>query len=119
MSKFKVGDLVYAIGYEHKDWQYEVVMTGLVRAMSNDEGILVKCTKKPEGSIVDVGFSSIVSPNSIALRPKIHKVTVITYTHPGAASPRSITEYTEAEFRKYHAHLTVLNVTEIEVEFSE
>lgn len=127
VSKFKAGDKVYALGYPHKDWEYEVLMVGLVSA-ADEPCVLALATKVPKHAVVKVGYSSLLKENKLAKLPTIVRSFPVWHVYyldvHGRVQFRTINAKNlrdEADVKlhilNYHGGSRVLEVTKVEREF--
>lgn len=126
MSKFKVGDLVYAKTFEHKDWQYKVLETDL-KDSNGKPLLLLEYVKTPDRAAVRLGSHVLLGENWLAKLPTVVRSAPMWHVyyldvHGGVQiSVQDASDFkTENDVRNYilnYRGMSVLEITKVEREF--
>lgn len=126
MSKFKAGDKVYALGYPHRDWEYEILMVDL-KSATGEDAILVRAIKVPKMAVVSIGYASLLNEDKVAKLPTVVRSAPMWHVyyldvHGGVQiSLQNASNFkTEEDVRKYiscYRGMSVLEITKVEREF--
>lgn len=126
MSKFKAGDKVYALGYPHRDWEYEILMVDL-KSATGEDAILVRAIKVPKLAAASIGYASLLNEDKVAKLPTVVRTVPVWHVYyldvHGRVQFRTVNagnvrdeDDVKLHILNYHG-ARVLEVTKVEREF--